>query len=366
MARRLAQASVGGVPCSTRPRSSGAGLQHQRRHHRHLGRGEFEREGVFLDDLRVAPAARAVELGDHRTAVFQEDLEDAVFVGVELQDAAVAAQAHGCPARRAPVRVEVAEVHAVRRSRSAVAIQWRSEPVGGSITRPPTSSGAIGSSRTLRPLRSEPKSLISPLSARPSTPKNESWKKPESCHSVVRSRRLLGHGAGQVVARLAHRGAGLRPARRRADLRHQQLQFGNRGQVVERAAQVTHAAGAEHRLLDLDTASRVAAFGVQVDGRQHAPVGAADRKADVGGAQQVVPVAHLARVGGLAKAHQRQLGQQHMVRQRFAQLAIDAPLVGAEHRARGQGPLRRQRRLLGHALARRRQQHRPQQQGQRQ
>ena len=48
---------------------------------------------VLLEDLRVAPAAGPVELGDDDPAVLQEDLEDAVLVGVQLQQPAVAAQA---------------------------------------------------------------------------------------------------------------------------------------------------------------------------------------------------------------------------------------------------------------------------------
>ena len=135
----------------------------------------------------------------------------------------------------------------------------------------------------------------------------------------------------------------LRPARRGRALRHQQLQFGDGRQVVHRAAQVAHAAGAEHRLLDLQHAARIAAVGVQVDRRQHATVGAADRECHVDRAEQFVPVAHFLRVGRLAEAHQRQLRQHDVVRQGLAQLAVDAPLVGAEHRPRREGPLRRQR-----------------------
>jgi len=39
------------------------------RHHRNLGALEFERELVFLEDLRRAPAARAVELDHHRRPI---------------------------------------------------------------------------------------------------------------------------------------------------------------------------------------------------------------------------------------------------------------------------------------------------------
>ena len=110
-------------------------------------------------------------------------------------------------------------------------------------------------------------------------------------------------------------------------MRHQQLQFGHRGQVVDGAAQVAHPTGAEDRLLDLQHATRVAAVGVEVDGSKHAAVGAADRKRHVDRPQQFVPKAHVLRVVGLAKAHQGQLRQHDVVRQGFTQLAVDASLV---------------------------------------
>ena len=159
---------------------------------------------------------------------------------------------------------------------------------------------------------------------------------------VLPQRRALatprGRGAGQRVACRVDARRSLRAARRGRALRHQQLQLRDRRQVVHRAAQVAHAAGRQHRLLDLQHAPRVAAVGVQVDGGEHAPVGAADGEGDVDRAQQLVPVAHLLRIGGLREAHQRQLGQHDVVRQRLAQLSVDATLVGAEHRPRGQVP----------------------------
>jgi hypothetical protein len=48
---------------------------------------------VFFEDGGVAPAARPVELGDQRRVVFDADLVDAVFIAVQRQQAAVAAQA---------------------------------------------------------------------------------------------------------------------------------------------------------------------------------------------------------------------------------------------------------------------------------
>ena len=52
-------------------------------------------KGVFFKDLRVGPAAGPVELDHDRIAGLQEDLVNPVLVGVELQQAAVAPQAHG-------------------------------------------------------------------------------------------------------------------------------------------------------------------------------------------------------------------------------------------------------------------------------
>ena len=42
-----------------------AAVQHQRRHGRDFGGHQLRREGMLFQDLRFAPAARAVELGDH-------------------------------------------------------------------------------------------------------------------------------------------------------------------------------------------------------------------------------------------------------------------------------------------------------------
>jgi hypothetical protein len=97
--RRLADATQVGNWCI------GLLLQHQRRDHRNLLLLQLQREAVFVEDLRVAPACRAVELRHHRGAVFQHHLEHAVLVGVELQHAAVAALSHALQ------RVE----HALRR-----------------------------------------------------------------------------------------------------------------------------------------------------------------------------------------------------------------------------------------------------------
>ena len=73
----------------------GVSRQDQGRHHGDFGFGQLEREAVLFNDLRITPARGPVELGHHRAAVFEEDLEHAVFVRVQLQDTAVATQAHG-------------------------------------------------------------------------------------------------------------------------------------------------------------------------------------------------------------------------------------------------------------------------------
>ena len=53
--------------------------------HRDLVSGELARKGVLLLDLRVAPAAGAVELGDQRFGAVDADLVDAVFVAVQRE-----------------------------------------------------------------------------------------------------------------------------------------------------------------------------------------------------------------------------------------------------------------------------------------
>jgi hypothetical protein len=82
------------------------------RHHRHFSVGQFQCELVFLQNLRVAPAPGAVKLGHHRAAALQHHLEDAVFIGVQLQDAAVAALAHGVQCVQHVLGCEVLKYHA--------------------------------------------------------------------------------------------------------------------------------------------------------------------------------------------------------------------------------------------------------------
>ena len=62
----------------------------ERCHHRHLVLGQFQTELVLLEDRRVAPATRTIELGDQRRFVFDAHLIDAVLVAVERQHAGIA------------------------------------------------------------------------------------------------------------------------------------------------------------------------------------------------------------------------------------------------------------------------------------
>ena len=95
----------------------GLAAQLEGRHHGHLGLEQLAREPVLLEDLRVAPAAGAIELGDHQPGTLvglDADLVHAVLVAVEREEAAVAAQAGGVDRiedhvrGEARVRVEVA------------------------------------------------------------------------------------------------------------------------------------------------------------------------------------------------------------------------------------------------------------------
>ena len=67
--------------------------QHPGRGHGHLGGGQLGGEGVFFQDLRIAPAARAIELGDGNATVLQVHLQHPVLVGVQLQQPAVGLEA---------------------------------------------------------------------------------------------------------------------------------------------------------------------------------------------------------------------------------------------------------------------------------
>ena len=89
-------------------RAFGMGVrQGERGHGGHLGVGQGLREGVLLQNLRVAPAARSVELGHHKPAVVHPNLENAVFVGVQLQHPTVHRLPEGFEGVEDEVRCEV-------------------------------------------------------------------------------------------------------------------------------------------------------------------------------------------------------------------------------------------------------------------
>jgi hypothetical protein len=78
----------------------------QRSDHRDLALGERGDERVLLEDRGVAPAFRAVELGDDRGLVVAPDLIDAVLVAPESEQATVAAHTHGLEGVENDVRRE--------------------------------------------------------------------------------------------------------------------------------------------------------------------------------------------------------------------------------------------------------------------
>ena len=65
-------------------------IARQGRYHRDLMLGQLGAETVLLADRRIAPAVRAIELGDQRRFILDTDLIDAVLVAVECQYAGVA------------------------------------------------------------------------------------------------------------------------------------------------------------------------------------------------------------------------------------------------------------------------------------
>ena len=73
------QGRWGAVQCQAGG-AAGFGQQQQGRHHGDFGLGQFERKSMLFHDLGIAPALRPVELRHHSLAVFQHDLENAVFV----------------------------------------------------------------------------------------------------------------------------------------------------------------------------------------------------------------------------------------------------------------------------------------------
>ncbi|MNV96530.1 hypothetical protein D3C71_1915490 [compost metagenome] len=70
----------------------GRALQHQRRDRRNFGGLELGGKRMLFIELRAAPAARAVELGDHAFAVFEKHLVDPVLVRAQRGQPAIPVQ----------------------------------------------------------------------------------------------------------------------------------------------------------------------------------------------------------------------------------------------------------------------------------
>ena len=111
--RGAMQGQRGWIAKQGQPLRVRGGTERQRRYHRHLGRSQLQRKGVFLDDLRVMPSPRPVELGHHGLTVFQEHLEDPVLVRVELQHTAIATQPYRVQRGQDLLRIESGVVQSV-------------------------------------------------------------------------------------------------------------------------------------------------------------------------------------------------------------------------------------------------------------
>ena len=59
---------------------------------RQFGRAELQCKRMFFENGSIAPASRAIKLGDHGFVIFNADLIDAVFIAVEREEATVTAQ----------------------------------------------------------------------------------------------------------------------------------------------------------------------------------------------------------------------------------------------------------------------------------
>ena len=68
-------------------------IKRNRRHHRNFTLEQLGDELVLFENLRITPAPRAVKLGDHRWPVVEADLIDAIFVGVQRQQATITGEA---------------------------------------------------------------------------------------------------------------------------------------------------------------------------------------------------------------------------------------------------------------------------------
>jgi hypothetical protein len=73
---------------------------------RNLRVRQFLRKIVLFLNLRIAPAARTVELGDNGVRILDADLVDAVLVAVQRQQTPIGQQAGGVDGLQHGIRVE--------------------------------------------------------------------------------------------------------------------------------------------------------------------------------------------------------------------------------------------------------------------
>ncbi len=81
--------------------------QIERSDHGNVRIRQFRAECVFLEDRRVAPASRPVELRDDRRGVLDADLVDAVLVTVQCLEPAIALEAETLHRRENVVGLKV-------------------------------------------------------------------------------------------------------------------------------------------------------------------------------------------------------------------------------------------------------------------
>ena len=116
-------------------KESGPTAQRPWRCNRYLCGGELGGEDVLLEDLRVAPARRAVELGDRHIGAFRVVLQmqhqHSVLEGIELQQPTVGAQACGVEGVEHELRRQVAETEIGGRVRHPASVAGLVQPRRG-------------------------------------------------------------------------------------------------------------------------------------------------------------------------------------------------------------------------------------------
>ena len=224
---------------------------------RHLV-AEIGGERMLLEDLRVAPARRAIELGDHDASVFEEYLERRGSRRIELDQP--------WPSPRSPIGMSASRTTsgvspAYGRLAGGRRCRARCGPPGW--PHPTRRCSAHRVSAGCRPPRRRCRRLVGgedavarplpgPASAPPNSRSGRSllrgWREGileqrESCHSAGALGALVGHRAASVARRCSECGGAVAAgACVRSHRRHEQLQFTATGrQVLDRAAQVAHA-----------------------------------------------------------------------------------------------------------------------------